>query len=62
MQVDVSGHRLPDRFTARVIEGGRVTIPKPIRLATGIERDDLVELRILAVHKRNRGVGSNDQV
>ena len=37
------------RFLARVISGGRVTIPEEIRLVHGIKENHIVELEIINV-------------
>jgi len=41
-------------FVAKVIEAGRITIPKPLRELMGIEDGDFVELILVAVYKREK--------
>jgi len=40
-----------NRFVARVISGGRVTIPETIRELLGVKDGDLVEVQIESITK-----------
>ena len=39
-------------FIARIIEGGRVTIPDTLRELLELENGDIVELKIIKVEKK----------
>jgi len=44
------------RFTAKIINAGRVTIPEEIRIARSLQEGDLIELDIVSIVKPPLGV------
>ncbi len=51
-EMSVSNSGINRTFLARVISGGRVTIPEELRELLGIREGDMIELQILKLIKK----------
>lgn len=47
---------MTEKFVVQIVEGGRITIPKPVRDVMHLKQGDYVRVEVLEKVKKNEGI------